>query len=61
MFGFVMLLGAISATGQAILDSIEALSDDALLLIPGALAAGVALWGVTILIRFARRVFGAAT
>lgn len=49
-----------SATTTAIGDAIEAVSTDALLLLPVALTAGLAMWGAPTLIRFGKRIFGAA-
>lgn len=54
------MLGAISTTAQAVGDAVEAVSDDALLLLPIALAAGLAMWGAPVLIGFGKRIFGAA-
>lgn len=50
-----------SATTDAVGTAIESVSDDALLLLPVSLAAGLALWGVPVLIRFGKRIFGAAS
>lgn len=49
-----------TATTDAIVDAIEAVQTDALLILPGALAAGLALWGVPVLIGFGKRIFGSA-
>lgn len=55
------MLAVISTTGQAIVDAVQDVSDDALLILPGALAAGLALWGAPVLLRFGKRIFGSAS
>jgi|GEM_PF-5863808 len=54
------VIAVISPTAQSIGDAIGGVSDDALLLLPIALAAGLAMWGAPVLIRFGKRIFGAA-
>lgn len=59
-----VMAGMASATapsvGDTTTDAISDWSDQALEMWPAALGAGLALWGVTILVRFGKRVFGAA-
>lgn len=59
----VAFAGAASAqaaptVGETTTDALQSWSDQALDMWPAALAAGMALFGVTLLIRFGKRVFG---
>jgi hypothetical protein len=46
--------------GTQITTAITDWADDALLMVPACIAAGLGMWGVPTLIGFAKRVFGAA-
>ncbi|MCU1356111.1 MAG: hypothetical protein JWM89_1529 [Acidimicrobiales bacterium] len=59
--GFATVAGATSGDpGTLVTGALQDWSDQAVAMIPAALAAGLALFGVAVLIRFGKRIFKAA-